>query len=128
MEKQNKEAITELLNKYEQALNASDVDAVLSLYTKDGLFLPTAAPAAQGIENVKKAYEFVFSTIKLKIKFLIQEIVAEDEIAFAVTTSKGFVNVLPSTEDLPEENRELFVFEKENGEWKIARYMFNKAQ
>lgn len=27
---------------------------------------------------------------------------------------------------IPEENRELFVFERENNEWKIARYMFNK--
>lgn len=26
----------------------------------------------------------------------------------------------------PEENRELFIFENVDGEWKIGRYMFNK--
>lgn len=29
---------------------------------------------------------------------------------------------------IPEENRELFVFKKESGAWKIARYMFNKSK
>jgi len=27
---------------------------------------------------------------------------------------------------VPEENRELFILQKENGSWKIDRYMFNK--
>ena len=27
----------------------------------------------------------------------------------------------------PEENRELFVFARHAGEWKISRYMFNKT-
>ncbi len=29
---------------------------------------------------------------------------------------------------VPEENRELFVLQKENGSWKIDRYMFNKMK
>ena len=33
-----------------------------------------------------------------------------------------------SVETIPEENRELFVFEKVNDEWKIASYMLNKTK
>ncbi|MEZ4827781.1 MAG: hypothetical protein R3C61_16075 [Bacteroidia bacterium] len=48
--------------------------------------------------------------------------------AFAVTTSKGTTLIHATGDTIPEANRELFVFEKVNGEWKIARYMFNKTE
>ena len=48
--------------------------------------------------------------------------------AFAVTSSKGTTLIKAIGETIPEANRELFVFEKVNGEWKIARYMFNKTE
>ncbi len=48
--------------------------------------------------------------------------------AFAVTSSKGTVKIQANGVEVPEANRELFVFEKVNDEWKIARYMFNKTQ
>ena len=44
-----------------------------------------------------------------------------------MTTSKGTVKILANGVEAPEANRELFVFEKVDGEWKIARYMFNKT-
>ncbi len=37
------------------------------------------------------------------------------------------MTVLADGTTAPEENRELFVFQKEDGVWKIARYMFNKT-
>lgn len=52
----------------------------------------------------------------------------EDNLAFATTTSKGTVKIHANGAEIPEANRELFVFEKENGEWKIERYMFNKSE
>ena len=42
--------IQTLLDRYEAALNASDVDAVAELYSDDGVFLPSSAPTAVGIE------------------------------------------------------------------------------
>ncbi len=76
--------IAALLDRYETALNASDVDAVV-------------------------------------------EIEVHGDLAFARTGSKGTVTILADGSSAPEENRELFVFEKHRGEWKIARYMFNKS-
>ena len=37
------------------------------------------------------------------------------------------MKILGDRTSAPEEYRELFVFEKQGGEWKIARYIFNKT-
>ena len=54
------------------------------------------------------------------------EVVQGADFAFARTVSRGKVTVLADDVTAPEENRELFVLQKLDGEWKIARYMFNK--
>ena len=127
MTTQDQAEITTLLNRYESALNASDVDAVLELYASDGVFMPSSAPTAEGADQVRASYEFVFSTIQLAIRFSIDEIEVHGDLAFARTGSKGTVTILADGSSAPEENRELFVLEKHRGEWKIARYMFNKT-
>lgn len=128
MEKQEKERIESLLNEYKRALNTSDARLAQSLYTRDGIFMPTGAPSAIGSDGILAAYEYVFSQIQLNIEFFIEEIQVEGSMAFAVTSSKGTTLIHASGASVPEANRELFVFEKANGEWKIARYMFNKTE
>lgn len=128
MIKQEKQKIESLLSEYEKSLNTSDAKLAQSLYTKDGIFMPTEAPSGIGSEGILKSYEYVFSQIQLDIKFLIEEIEVEGNMAFAVTSSKGTTLIRSTGDTIPEANRELFVFEKVNGEWKIARYMFNKTE
>jgi len=128
METSEKQEIQNLLFTYRDALNASDVSKVLPLYTEDGIFMPSGAPTSIGTEQVKGAYEFVFSNIKLSIEFYIDEIIVNGEYAFARTTSKGSTLIHATGGTVPEENRELFILQKENGSWKIDRYMFNKMK
>jgi uncharacterized protein (TIGR02246 family) len=128
MEKQEKQKIEVLLSEYEKSLNTSDAKLAQSFYTKDGIFMPTEAPSGIGSEEILKSYEYVFSQIQLNIEFFIEEIQVEGDMAFAVTSSKGTTLIRATNETIPEANRELFVFEKVNGEWKIARYMFNKTE
>ena len=128
MEKEEKKKIEELLRTYQTCLNTSDANLAQSLYTKDGVFMPTEAPSGIGSEGILKSYEFVFSQIQLNVEFLIEEIQVEGNMAFAITSSNGTVKIHATGDNMPEANRELFVFEKVNGEWKIARYMFNKTE
>jgi uncharacterized protein (TIGR02246 family) len=127
-DKKDKTAIEKLLHSYRDALNASDVNKVLTLYTTQGVFMPSNAPTSVGQEQVKGAYDFVFRNIKINIDFFIDEIVVNSDYAFARTTSKGTSLIHANGQTVPEENRELFVLQKDNGTWKIARYMFNKAK
>jgi len=128
MEKQEKENIEKLLGEYQKSLNTSDAKLAQSLYSKDGIFMPTEAPSGIGSEGILKSYEYVFSQIQLNIEFFIEEIQVEGDMAFAVTSSKGTTLIHATGDTIPEANRELFVFEKVDGNWKIARYMFNKTE
>ncbi len=122
------EKIQKQLSRYEAALNSSSTKDAVDLYADDGIFMPTEAPTARGREQLVAAYNHVFSAIKLRIKFTVDEIVVSGNVAFARTASKGEVTVLSNKVTGPEENREFFLFVKVGDDWKISRYMFNKAR
>ena len=124
-----KEAITVLLAKYNDALNASSTDAVMPLYAEDGVFMPPFSPSAVGAQELKRAYEAVFQAITLNVKFTIVEIVElAPEWAFARTNSSGTTLDHMTGTNSAEANQELFIFKKANdGSWKIARYSFSSA-
>jgi len=128
METTDQIEIKKLLFTYRDALNASSVAQVMPLYTTNGVFMPSGAPTSIGTEQVKAAYEFVFTNIALSIEFHLDEIEVVGDHAFARSTSKGSTLIHASGETVAEENRELFVLKKEAGSWKIDRYMFNKMK
>lgn len=119
-------AIESLLHAYGAALNAASVPQVLALYTPDGVFMPAGAPSAAGLAQVAQSYAGIFANIKLNIALRILEIVVASDYAFASTTSAGTTRIHATGQTVPEENRELFVLQRHDGQWKIARYMFNK--
>ena len=92
------------------------------------MLLPNAAPTATGTEQVKGTYQYVFDNFKYSLAFTIVEVVVNGNYAFARSTSKGSFTIKSSGQTVPDENRELFVFEKVKGDWKIARYMYNKTK
>jgi uncharacterized protein (TIGR02246 family) len=121
----NEKAVADVLAKYQDALNQSDTAAVMRLYASDGVFMPQNSPSSVGTDEVRRAYDAVFRTIKLTVKFNVAEVV---EIApnwvFARTNSAGTVKVHASGAGGPEANQELFLFQMIDGAWKIARYCF----
>jgi uncharacterized protein (TIGR02246 family) len=123
-----KQAIEKLIVAYQDALNASDVNKVVELYTKNGVLMANAAPTADGAEQVKGTYQYVFDNYKYTLQFSVIEIVVNGNTAFARSISKGSFVIKASSQTVADENRELFTFEKENGQWKIARYMYNKTK
>ena len=124
-----KEAITALLAKYNEALNASSTDAVMPLYAEDGVFMLPYSPTAVGTEAVRKAYDAVFKAITLNVKFTIAEIVElAPEWAFARTNSAGTTLDQATETKNAEGNQELFILKKDSdGFWKIARYSFSST-
>jgi uncharacterized protein (TIGR02246 family) len=120
------QAIHSMLQQYEQALNDADTGAVMRLYAEDGVFMPQNFPSSVGSDAVRQAYQGVFATIRLTVKFAIQEVrQVAPEWAFARTNSAGTVLVHATGETSAEANQELFVLSKIDGDWKIARYCFS---
>jgi uncharacterized protein (TIGR02246 family) len=123
----NEKAVAAVLANYQDALNRSDTDAVMPLYTEDGVFMPPYSQSAIGAPAVRQAYDAVFKAIKLSVKFNVAEVVEmAPDWAFARTNSAGTVTVNATGAKNAEANQELFIFRKGTaGTWKIARYSFS---
>jgi uncharacterized protein (TIGR02246 family) len=122
----NELAVAAVLAEYQDALNQSDTDAVMRLYASDGVFMPQHFPSSVGANAVRKAYLVVFEAITLRVEFKVAEVlqIAPDW-AIARTNSAGTAKVNATGDGGPEANQELFVFQKINDAWKIARYCFS---
>jgi uncharacterized protein (TIGR02246 family) len=120
--------IETVLRTYEAALNGNDIDAILSLYGDTPVFMPQHAPALVGRDAVRAGYAHVFNTIKLNIRFDVHEVQEAGEWAWARTSSAGRTRILSNGAEIAEGNNELFVFRREQGAWKIHRYLFSTNQ
>lgn len=121
----NNQKVQSLIFRYEAALNRSNVSAIMDLYGKTPTFMPQYVPAQVGRTAIEKAYENVFNTIKLNIKFTIHEIEVLGDTAWARTSSAGKTKIIAADVVVGEGNNELFVFKNENGNWKIHQYLFS---
>ena len=121
--------IEKSLGIYFDALNKSSVAQAVGQYTADGVFMPTGFPTANGTSELTTAYEHVFNAIQLNVTFKVEEIVSlDDNVAFVRTQSNGTQLIRANGQKTEELNREFFLMRKENGIWKIARYMFNQPK
>ncbi len=117
--------INEVIDQYEQSLNASDTESILKLYGKDPIFMPQHAPAQVGRDQVRGAYNQAFETIRLNMKFTVHEIEEFGDWAYARTSTSGKTTILENNAIVDEGHNEIFVFRKEDGDWKIHRYIFS---
>nr|OQO28035.1 hypothetical protein B0A51_02836 [Rachicladosporium sp. CCFEE 5018] len=123
-------AITSLLHAYGTVLSSRKIEDVLELYTHDGVIMAPGFAPAVGQAEIGRAYERIFNTIKLEIDFEIDEIVVmEDSVwAFARTTAHGTKHWLKKGSEESHHNQELFVCQKIEGRWKVARYSFSSMK
>ena len=120
------QAVFTVLATYQDALNASSTEAVIKLYAPGGVFMPQNSPSSIGTAAVRTAYDAVFHAITLSVTFNVAEVhQLAPEWAFARTNSAGTATVNATGERSAEANQELFLFQKLEGAWKIARYCFS---
>jgi uncharacterized protein (TIGR02246 family) len=120
-------AIKNTMSSYEAALNASSAEAAMGLYTEDAVFMVPNNPSAVGKIAVRQAYDAVFKTITLKVKFTIAELVViAPHWAFVRTNSAGTQKINATGATTAEANQELFILKKDDdAKWRIARYAFS---
>lgn len=125
----DEQAVAAVLKTYQDALNASNTETVMPLYTEDGVFMPPFSPSAIGQAALRAAYDAVFAAITLSVTFHIAEIVEIGPAwAFARTNSMGTTTDHATGHQSTEANQELFLFQKDDGgDWKIARYSFSST-
>jgi uncharacterized protein (TIGR02246 family) len=121
-------ALRAVIQAYEAALNANDLEAILGLYGREPVFMPQHAPALVGRDAVRAGYQAVFATIKLDIRFELHDLTQAGDWAWARTSSAGRTRILAADLEVTEGNNELFVFRREDGAWRIHRYLFATNQ
>lgn len=122
------EAVKKVINNYFSALNSSDTNKVVSLYTTDGILFANGAPTATGTEQLKGTYQYVFNNFTYTLQVTIDEVVVSGNYAYARSTSKGSYVIKANGEKADDNFRELYVFRKVKGEWKMVNYMYNKSK
>ena len=120
-------AIRKTIAQYFRALNHSDVEAVLKLYTNDPVMLPFLQPTVVGTEAVRLNYESTFQHIRFQVQTSIQELVEMSaEWTYVRTESAGTFTPVSTQKGSPATFHELFLLRKSSGgEWLIARYSFS---
>ena len=118
--------IERVLQTYETALNASDVDAVLTVFAPDGVFMAPNSPSTVGADAIRAAYNGIFQAITFDTELTVEEVVQiAPNWAFVRTSSNGHVTVNAIKQRVPDANHELFIFQKgDDNAWRIARYSF----
>lgn len=124
----DKAAVETLVQNYFEALNSGDASKVTAYFTKTGVLLASGAPTATGSEQVNGTFKYVFDNFSYALKVTIGEVIIQGNYAIVSSTSAGSFVIKAKNETVPAEYRETFILQKENGAWKIARYMYNQPK
>ena len=121
----DEQQIRGLLTTYAKALKTGDVELATSIYADDAVVMGNEMPTNQGAE-IRRSFETNFELIHLDVEFTLDGLVVDGNVAYGYTRSEGTITKLATDDTVPSSARELFVFARQSGEWKIARYMFNR--
>jgi uncharacterized protein (TIGR02246 family) len=121
--------LLKILDSYSKALDTNDIETLVGLFSPNGVFMGEDMKASIGREAVRGAFKDVFATLKMNLKFNVQEAEQSGDLAWARSLSTGKVKVLSTGAETDESYNQLIVFRKEGGAWKIRSYLYasNKA-
>jgi len=120
-------AVYEVVSRYQDALNAGDVDTILSLYSAKSYSQWNNKTTAETTEKRRQQYSDLFKNEKFVTEFAYDSVVVNGDMAFVRTHHHpgAAVTVFKDGSKVLDYNREVFVLEKKNGDWKIVLYTFN---
>jgi len=119
------EAIKNLLQTYQRALNEANIGLVRSVYAKDAVVIGQPFPTATGIEEIISIYTDFLSKLDFNVQFDLLELELSGDLGFIRTRSHGTIVPKGQKPTGSEGNREIFVVKKIRGAWKFYRYIFN---
>ena len=119
------EAIKNLLETYQRALNEANIGLVRSVYAKDAVVIGQPFPTATGIEEIISLYTDFLSKLDFNVQFDLLELELSGDLGFIRTRSHGTIVPKGQKPTGSEGNREIFIVKKIRGAWKFYRYIFN---
>ncbi len=113
-----------IMDSYAAGLRANNVEALVALYASNGVFMRDNMPAVVGRDALRAAYREVFATLKVDLRFTIQETEVSGDMAWLRATSAGRLKVLTSGVESDDAFNLVVIFRREAGAWKIRNYIY----
>lgn len=120
--------IVAIMDSYAAALRSNNVEALVALYSADGVFMRDNMPAVVGREALRAAYREVFATLKVDLSFTLQETEVSGDMAWLRATSAGRIKVLASGVEATDAFNLVVIFRRDSGAWKIRSYIYASSR
>ena len=121
-----KAAAESLLTDYANALNSADAASIPAFYTQDGRFLPDGFKALTTADLAKKSKSYLEKG-QFHIRYNVQDIAMDGQFAFVEATAQTRSTDAATGVESSQVSRDFFVLRREQGDWKIFRYIFNSV-
>lgn len=125
---QDRAEIEGIITDYEQAVNDSDLEAAVGIFSPDAVFMPPGGPAQRGIDAIRAYYQNIILQNPLQLEFTIADVEIVGELAWVTAGINGSLTTPDGTEN-PVAVNGLFVFRRDPtvGRWRVVAYMFTPA-
>lgn len=124
----DEEAIKRAVERFWEAFEAKDLDALVSLFTTDAVIMIPGHPAIEGLESIRKHYEPAFSdewAWNVHMSSDIKKVVITDGWAFCYIHYTGVSK--DGEKEIVANSKALRIYRKQpDGEWKLAYDIFNR--
>ena len=122
--------IEQVIADYFTALNNEDIEGAVTLFAEDARLIQDDAPRATGINEISNTYDFLLGTgldqlnvtFDLQAGFINTQVAGNIATVLTYSTGDSIISGFPADQ----ENSELFVLKRIDGEWKIFIYIFNQ--
>jgi ketosteroid isomerase-like protein len=118
-------AAYDVVHRYEQLLNAGDVEAIIDLFAPDGVAEWNDKPTFVTRQEKIDAYSALFKVAKFSTVFGYAGIDVASDTAVVRTFHHKGATILEGGKEVVDLNREVFVLRRQGNEWKIKLYIFN---
>lgn len=122
----NNNQVKEKILNFASALNLGKIEDVLPFYSDEAIFMPDGSKTFTKSQIGKSGAEFLIES-DFKIRFYDVKIAIDETYAFVEAIANTSQNDKETSSKLEKTSRDFFVFRKEEGDWKIFRYIFNNV-
>lgn len=124
---QSADAPARLMDRYAEALRSNNVEAIVSLFTVDGVYIRPDFEPVIGHDALRAAYRHVFETLVVRVAFELKEVEIAGDMAWLRSTSAGTVKELKTGIETRDAYNQIVVLRQAGGVWRIRNYIYAPA-
>lgn len=117
------EEITKINKEFMEAFNSGDAHAVATKYTLQGKLYPTNSDVIKGIEAIEGFWN---SAMEMGIKRILLETLSAESYGRTVI-EEGRYTLYAEEDQVADQGKYIVTWEKENGQWKLHRDIWNTS-